>query len=493
MLLTILHPTQYATTTAACSPSVPITISTSGSATAAPATTRRTTRRTRTCCSAKILRIDVDHPDTVAGAPYSSPPTNPSSCNPGPRRDLRVRIAQPVAFQLRPARRRQQWVADVGQGTREEVDTPDREAAATMAGACIEGMASHRTSIRRLLHSRKLHLSDLRLRRTRAAAARSPVAMSIVARRERCLLGHLCLRRLLLVARSSAWDGSAEPPSRHRAEHLVLRRGRAGGTLRRQPRRHGAAGSPSTSCPARTRSSPTQRELPQRRREARASPSRAPAGCAWTAVSNASWIAISGGARQRQRQRDRHVLCFGLHGKPEEPQRDDDDCRPDLQREAVERRNRRAAGPLRFRRPSIHFRARRLHDPRVLRQSRCAMNAENSAGVVGAASAPCAVNRSRMSGEVQHLRRRRRSIWRSRRAACPPAPTGQNHVEMSNPGTPASAIVGNSGTSFDRCAVVTASAFNLPAFTCGIELREVVEHELRVAGEQRLQSRAHRP
>ncbi len=44
------------------------------------------------------------------------------------------------------------------------------------------------------------------------------------------------------------------------------------------------------------------------------------------------------------------------------------------------------------------------------------------------------------------------------------------HVEMSNPGKPASAIVGNSGASFERSAVVTASAFNLPALICAIAL-----------------------
>ena len=43
-----------------------------------------------------------------------------------------------------------------------------------------------------------------------------------------------------------------------------------------------------------------------------------------------------------------------------------------------------------------------------------------------------------------------------------------NHVEMSKPGTPASAIVGRSGASFDRCDVVTASARSLPALTCTI-------------------------
>ena len=41
---------------------------------------------------------------------------------------------------------------------------------------------------------------------------------------------------------------------------------------------------------------------------------------------------------------------------------------------------------------------------------------------------------------------------------------------MSKPGSPASAIVGSSGASFERCAVVTASAFSLPALTCAIAL-----------------------
>src|SRR5437879_5597980 len=41
---------------------------------------------------------------------------------------------------------------------------------------------------------------------------------------------------------------------------------------------------------------------------------------------------------------------------------------------------------------------------------------------------------------------------------------------MSNPGSPVSASVGSSGASAERFAVVTASAFNLPAFSCGVEL-----------------------
>src|SRR5258705_39601 len=42
-----------------------------------------------------------------------------------------------------------------------------------------------------------------------------------------------------------------------------------------------------------------------------------------------------------------------------------------------------------------------------------------------------------------------------------------NHDDTSKPGTPASAIVGRSGTTEMRSLVVTASARTLPAFTCG--------------------------
>ena len=40
---------------------------------------------------------------------------------------------------------------------------------------------------------------------------------------------------------------------------------------------------------------------------------------------------------------------------------------------------------------------------------------------------------------------------------------------MSKPGKPVSDSVGNSGTSVERLAVVTATAFNFPARTCCIE------------------------
>ena len=60
---------------------------------------------------------------------------------------------------------------------------------------------------------------------------------------------------------------------------------------------------------------------------------------------------------------------------------------------------------------------------------------------------------------------------------------------MSNPGSPVSESVGSSGTKTERLAVVTATALNFPAADLLHRVREIVEHELRVAGEQRLQRR----
>ena len=45
--------------------------------------------------------------------------------------------------------------------------------------------------------------------------------------------------------------------------------------------------------------------------------------------------------------------------------------------------------------------------------------------------------------------------------------TNPNHDCTSKPATPASPIVGTSGAEGERCALVTANARSLPAFTCG--------------------------
>ncbi len=52
-----------------------------------------------------------------------------------------------------------------------------------------------------------------------------------------------------------------------------------------------------------------------------------------------------------------------------------------------------------------------------------------------------------------------------------------NQVVSSNSGNPCSAIVGTSGSAAERCALVTAKAFNLPALmngmVGGIEVLEI--------------------
>jgi len=76
----------------------------------------------------KILRIDVDHPDTANGTLYSSPPGNPLVGQPGRDEIFAYGFRNPWRFSF-DRLTGQQWVGDVGQGgaaygAREEVDTP---------------------------------------------------------------------------------------------------------------------------------------------------------------------------------------------------------------------------------------------------------------------------------------------------------------------------------------------------------------------------------
>jgi len=65
----------------------------------------------------------VDYPDTVAGTLYSSPPDNPFVNLPGRDEIYAFGLRNPWRFSFDRATG-QQWVADVGQSAREEVDTP---------------------------------------------------------------------------------------------------------------------------------------------------------------------------------------------------------------------------------------------------------------------------------------------------------------------------------------------------------------------------------
>ena len=100
VLLTIEHPSQVATTTAACSRSIPTATCASASATAAPATTRRTTPRTSTRCSARsCASTSTSQP---AGALLVAA-VEPVRRRGRARRDLLDRLAQSMALQLRSA------------------------------------------------------------------------------------------------------------------------------------------------------------------------------------------------------------------------------------------------------------------------------------------------------------------------------------------------------------------------------------------------------
>lgn len=71
----------------------------------------------------KILRINVDNPDAGAGTLYSSPSDNPFVNLPGRDEIYSFGWRNPWRFSFDRGTG-QQWVADVGQGAREEVDTP---------------------------------------------------------------------------------------------------------------------------------------------------------------------------------------------------------------------------------------------------------------------------------------------------------------------------------------------------------------------------------
>ncbi|MCC6990601.1 MAG: PQQ-dependent sugar dehydrogenase, partial [Acidobacteria bacterium] len=71
----------------------------------------------------KILRIDIN-PPAGSGVPYVSPATNPfAGATPGRDEIFAVGMRNPWRFSFDRATG-QQWVADVGQGASEEVDTP---------------------------------------------------------------------------------------------------------------------------------------------------------------------------------------------------------------------------------------------------------------------------------------------------------------------------------------------------------------------------------
>ena len=100
------------------------------------------------------------------------------------------------------------------------------------------------------------------------------------------------------------------------------------------------------------------------------------------------------------------------------------------------------------------------------------MYSAKSRGVPVASSAPSDSRRSRRSGmrSTRTMSALSRSIVAAGVAAGTTTPC---QVIASKPGTPASEIVGSSGTVAERCAPVTASARSLPALIYGIAEAEV--------------------
>ena len=131
----------------------------------------------------KILRIDVDHADAAPARVLVAADNPFVGTAPGATRSSRYGLRNPWRFSFDRATG-QQWVADVGQGAREEVDTPIvKRRQLRLAG--LRGHRAARATIRRCA-TRRTTRSRSSTTRTRTAAARSPAAMSIAERRARC-------------------------------------------------------------------------------------------------------------------------------------------------------------------------------------------------------------------------------------------------------------------------------------------------------------------
>ena len=215
------------TTTAACSRSAPTAISTSASATAAAAATRGNRAQNSATLLGKILRIDVD-----GGSPYAIPPDNPFAGGGGRPEICALGPAQPLALLLRSPHG-ELWVGDVGQDRVEEIDLIRRGGNygwriiegplcfARRPAATAPGFDAAGRRVRQ--HARAL-LDHRRLRLSRRPPSR--------------LVGDLPVRRLL-QRRDLRLRRRKLRAARHRAAHLILRRGRGGRGLRRRPRRRG--------------------------------------------------------------------------------------------------------------------------------------------------------------------------------------------------------------------------------------------------------------
>ena len=226
-------------------------------------------------------------PDPLGCTPYSSPPTTRSSASAGRDEIFSIGWRNPWRFSF-DRDPRQQWVADVGQGAREEVDTPIVNGG-NYGWRVFEGFAC--TGNDPALCIPPTTSSPIFDYTHRAAAARSPAATSIAARRMRC-------RTEPTSTATTAPARSSRGTARRRRvlldtalEHLVVRRRRAGRALCRRPRRD-AEQDPSASADVHLVIAPTSLSIAAPGTRG-ASPSRPTDGCVWTAAANAPWIHVT--------------------------------------------------------------------------------------------------------------------------------------------------------------------------------------------------------
>ena len=182
----------------------------------------------------KILRIDVDHADAAAGTRVlvARRTIRSSARRRAATRSSRIGWRNPWRFSFDRAAPAQQWVGDVGQDAREEVDTPIVKGG-NYGWRVYEGIRLHR---QRPGAVRPGQLHRLPVFDYAHAGGRCSITGGYVYRGTQDALppgtyvyGDYCSGEIF------TWDGATpDAAARYRAQHLVVRRGRAGRALRRR-------------------------------------------------------------------------------------------------------------------------------------------------------------------------------------------------------------------------------------------------------------------